>query len=450
MSKASLIVECKYDSVLDFNEGMAGVILSDKINSYNETLKDRQCGFINKIGTETIPLIYSYTRSFLNNKSIVGVCGSNYNSIIQNLEHGCIDINGNVVIQFKYVYFYDFYDSIAVAYNGKNDSDHGWGCLDIFGNKIISFGKYESIGLSWFSTEERDWFFGLNRFYNGNAIVRIGNRVGFINNNGIEITPVKYDSAYCFNEGYAAVGLGEHKERKWGFLDNTGNEVISCKYDKVKSFSEGMAAVMKNSQWGFIDTTGREIIPCRYNNVEYFSDGLAVIWDGKKYGFIDKTGVEIVPCKYDGVLGCREFNKNWNGFIEGMAAVYNDGMWGFINTSGNEIIPCKYHGIGEDIDVFREGFVAIRPRPDWKWGFLDKSGNEVTGFIFDDVRSFSQGLASVRIGDYRNQKWGYINYNGDFEVPLEFDDARSYSEDMAAVKNNDKWGFINLPSKRVQ
>ena len=37
-----------------------------------------------------------------------------------------------------------------------------------------------------------------------------------------------------------------------------------------------------------------------------------------------------------------------------------------------------------------------------------KTGSFVINLQFDDAKSFSDGLATVRIGDYETGKWGFI------------------------------------------
>ncbi len=43
-----------------------------------------------------------------------------------------------------------------------------------------------------------------------------------------------------------------------------------------------------------------------------------------------------------------------------------------------------------------------------KWGFIDQQGALAIGLQFDDVSSFSEGLAGVKEGD----KWGFIDKQG--------------------------------------
>ena len=65
---------------------------------------------------------------------------------------------------------------------------------------------------------------------------------------GKMVIPLKYDEAWYFREGLAAVKLNG----KWGFVDKSGNEAVPLKYDEVRLFSEGLAAVKLNGKWGFI------------------------------------------------------------------------------------------------------------------------------------------------------------------------------------------------------
>ena len=107
-----------------------------------------------------------------------------------------------------------------------------------------------------------------------------------------------------------------NKDNKWGFIDRNGNEVIPCKYDYADWFSEKLILVELNDKWGFIDKDGNEVVPCKYNPDKEtyinFEEGFArVISEDYKCGFIDETGNEAIPCKYDEVTH----------FTEGLAAV---------------------------------------------------------------------------------------------------------------------------------
>ncbi len=77
---------------------------------------------------------------------------------------------------------------------------------------------------------------------------------------------------------------------KWGYVDAQGNTVIPCKYDDAWSFSEGLAAVKLNGKWGFIDKQGHTVIPCKYDRAWHFSEGLATVFLNGKNGYINTRG----------------------------------------------------------------------------------------------------------------------------------------------------------------
>ena len=79
--------------------------------------------------------------------------------------------------------------------------------------------------------------------------------------------------------------------------------------------------------------------------------------------------------------------------------------------------------------------------PDWagngRWGFVDIMGNEVVPLIYNEVKSFSEGLAAVRMGlwfdDEPPSRWGFIDRTGLEVIPLIYEYVRAFSDGLAAV-----------------
>lgn len=90
-------------------------------------------------------------------------------------------------------------------------------------------------------------------------------------------------------EGRAVVKKGD----KYGFIDRTGKKMTKIEYDFVDSFSEGLARVQKGNKWGFIDRTGKEVIKIEYDEAYSFKEGLANVKKGDKTFYIDKRGNEV-------------------------------------------------------------------------------------------------------------------------------------------------------------
>ncbi|MDL2299619.1 WG repeat-containing protein, partial [Bacteroides sp. OttesenSCG-928-E20] len=52
---------------------------------------------------------------------------------------------------------------------------------------------------------------------------------------------------------------------KYGFVNEQGKEVVPCKYNDANSLQDGIANVCSNNKWGIIDASGKEIVPCKYD-----------------------------------------------------------------------------------------------------------------------------------------------------------------------------------------
>ena len=115
------------------------------------------------------------------------------------------------------------------------------------------------------------------------------------------------DSLVCFSNG-----------RKRGYFNkSTGNVVVQPKYDHAWVFSEGLAAVDDAGIIKFIDTTGKTVID---TNTPHFPDHSGYVFhngycvmptnDGEHYGLIDTAGKMVVPMEYDMVYPDNDY-EHW-------------------------------------------------------------------------------------------------------------------------------------------
>lgn len=125
---------------------------------------------------------------------------------------------------------------------------------------------------------------------------------------------------------------------------------------------------------------------------------------------------------------------------EGLAAVLKNGKEGFVNTKGEVVIPFIY----EWVKSFSEGLAAVC-NDSHHWGFINTRGEVVIPLIYDGVQSFSEGLAAVS----KSGKDGFINTRGDVVIPMIYDSAWSFSDGLAAVRKDEKWGFVDTAGHLV-
>ena len=130
----------------------------------------------------------------------------------------------------------------------------------------------------------------------------------------------KFDGAYSFSEGFAAVKLNV----KWNFINTEGKLLSEQWYDDAWFFSEGFAPVKLNGKWSFIDTKGKILLERWYEDAYPFSEGFALVRFEEKMNHIDTEGKLLSEQWYDEVMD----------FSEGFAHVKLDGKWYKIDTEG--------------------------------------------------------------------------------------------------------------------
>ena len=96
---------------------------------------------------------------------------------------------------------------------------------------------------------------------------------------------------------------------------------------------------------------GELVLPCVYNLIGYISDGIAVVLkigddiSGSKRGYANANG-----------LITSEFYDYAAPFAYGMGNVVQNGKNGFVNSEGKEIIPCIY----DDARSFADGLAPVK------------------------------------------------------------------------------------------
>ena len=155
-------------------------------------------------------------------------------------------------------------------------------------------------------------------FWEGLAVVQIGDKWGYINHVGEIIIEPQFDFAGYFSEGvvgrfpgvegWAIVRIGY----QWGYINREGKF-----FEGIVSFSEGLARVRIGNKWGYINHGGEIVIKPQFDDAKHFSEGvgrlrgvkgLALVRIGSQWGYINREG---------------KFFDGAGSFSEGLAAVKN-------------------------------------------------------------------------------------------------------------------------------
>ena len=214
-------------------------------------------------------------------------------------------------------------------------------------------------------------------------------------------------------------------------VDKDGNiKAVGKNFMVTGTFSDGLCVVFIGGQAFFMDENGRlalRLAPGMGFKTS-FTEGLAGIAENGKFGLIDKTGKVVVEPKFDD-MGIA--------FKDGAIVVgemkYGRMKYGYVDKNGKTIIPPRY----DEVRSFSDGLASVRIGD--KWSVIDKSGATVSRLNFNYPLKFTEGLASVKF----NGLYGFTDKDANIVIEPKFELASLFSEGLAAVKSGGKWGFID-------
>lgn len=375
--KGKELVPCKYE------EKELGIFPEDEIIRYKDE-RNYEYHFIDFNGKK----LFTKGLKYIGNG---GVDGDNVSTFSEGLALaafnatnwayiGFVDKTGKTVIKPKYEYATMFMNGLSRVVESKSSDDFNVYFIDKQGNVVIK-------------------------------MKRNGDLVGLIDASDNTIIPCKFDEIGTYDHGYVITKGTNNRYGVWNIIDK--KEVITPSYDNIldlyderigeKIFLNDSIIIVENGdKYGAINTDGKEIAPCEYDYAE-IKKGLLVV--NKKTGVLDhlngiydKDGNEILPCEYE----VEEVGDNYilahkdNGNSDVISYLFD--------RKGNKIM--KQDGY-QRIRPFSEGMAARAKEYD-KFGFYDINGNEMIAPIYEDAKSFNEGLAPVKL----NGKWGYVNRKG--------------------------------------
>ncbi|MBS1634921.1 MAG: WG repeat-containing protein [Bacteroidetes bacterium] len=246
-----------------------------------------------------------------------------------------------------------------------------------------------------------------------------------------------------FNFGYKP-GLSYviNKNGKYGFINAEGKEVVPCKYDRAGSFDHGYSIIeIKTGEFdalhGMIDSTGKEVIPVKYGRLEFYaSDKVLVVGETNtsNVGLMDLSGKMLIPYQY-------EF---WSKRISnGLWPVGKDNICGVVNLKNEIIVPFSYYMIESYSDEL--GLAPARKDQGGKYGFIDRTGKVVIPFEYEDAWPSGDYLVVKKGG-----KWGIIDASNKVILPFEYYSVSSAGKKTAwvAKTENESVYEIDLTTKQ--
>lgn len=165
--------------------------------------------------------------------------------------------------------------------NGK------WGIIDT-NNKTIQLAIYDNVEIDGSTLSEQKM---PSMAFQSNMYVRNNGKVGMLKANGEDFIPVKYDSLGMYSDNMLVAKVGD----KYGFLNEEGKETVPFVYSQAHDYSEGLAAVVdEHGKFLFIDKLGNVAIkPKKYDRVDDFQNGTCKVYRKDKIWEIDREGKKV-------------------------------------------------------------------------------------------------------------------------------------------------------------
>ncbi len=270
------VLPCFFTYISDFKDGYARTNYGGSMVLRDEPYGG-QWGLIDTLGRETIPCRYYYLDT--PGEGLAAFMLEQFGN------YGYVDVKGNVAITPRFAVARPFSGGVAVvSYNNVN-----YGLVDRNGNEVSSFcykriGKFHD-GLAPFNTN----LYGMN--FQG-----MEPRCGYIDTEGREVLPAKWDDAGEFSEMRApvmrfGVNSEDFYDARWGYIATNGQLVVPFKYHEAYPFSCGLARVfVKGLGYGYINRKGEEVVPCKYQEAEDFHDFTAKVKQYDRVMTIDDKG----------------------------------------------------------------------------------------------------------------------------------------------------------------
>ena len=170
-------------------------------------------------------------------------------------------------------------------------------------------------------------------------------KYGFVDTNNKLRIANRYEDAYAFSEGRAAVKL----MGRWGFIDKIERLVIQPVYDRVSPFVQGISIVARNNRFGLIDKAGMEVTGLDFDSIYYAGNDIFVLQQKNQFGTFHRKTAYTMPPRFNSL----------KALPNGLLISEKRALKGLINEKGIDLIPAIYTDIV--YDPFKDLYLCMEP-----------------------------------------------------------------------------------------
>lgn len=249
-----------------------------------------------------------------------------------------------------------------------------------------------------------------------------GRKLGYVNKTGKIIIPPKFINAGYFHEGLANAQVGEKENAKFGFIDESGNFIIPPKFGTARNFHNGAAVVEVEGRHGLIDKAGNYVVKPSLRGISELGRNFLAVTMRGKVGILSPSGEWLLTPDHGRIYSFRDNRRGVTSHPDSLIR--------------NQI---SYEGGYSKDKIFKI----------WtqnQVGIIDENGKFLLPAAYDDLVSFSDGIAAVRV----NGKIGFVKADGKYVIQPQFDQATRFA-DLIAVRNHSRpWSFIDRKGNPIK
>lgn len=326
------------------------------------------------------------------------------------------------------------YDCILKAYMKQKDYDSCFDVLSTAEKRNVSSEYIKSVKneLSYTFKLDFNTYDDVGIYGNGFCAVKSKDAWGYVDSYGNQKTPISYVSAAPFTKAEMAPVVDQKGECY--FIDNTGSRVLASK-EKYKSFGISSDDIIKveleNGKYSYCDSELNKLFG-EYDDATAFNNGIAAVKENGQWKIINNEGNAKLSTEYADVVADEK-----NIVFRNDRLFVGDGTgYIMIDSSGKQIGSEKY----ENAHCFADSTYAAVEN-DGKWFFIDKNAKRLSDKTYEDARSYSNGLAAVKISG----KWGFVDTDENVVIEQQFFGTKDFSEKGSCfVQTGDKWQLLKL------
>ncbi len=197
----------------------------------------------------------------------------------------------------------------------------------------------------------------------------------------------------------------EDNSQKEPFRLGSGTRYVTSENTSVTStaVSQGIFGVNDNGAYQFYKIDGTSFTNGKWRTNNSYREPLVTLEGIFMYKDEGGWGSNLYHISYYGIeKAMPEGVREATNFVDGLAIAMVDGKWQYLDKDCRVVhanvhpLVARIDGRNGDPAPLKEGRRAFKSADNYKWGYIDEKGVVVIAPQYEEVRSFSDGLALVK------------------------------------------------------